>query len=101
MEFVNIKEVLLSFAAPSLLFADALPNTYPLSGEHLALTRGSSWESHGSNEITSAQTNRVKLSRRRALGLHFANYVARSRRRLAQAALDSRDLQDATMSNPE
>lgn len=36
MEFVNMKEVLLSFAAPSLLFADALPNTYPLSGEHLA-----------------------------------------------------------------
>lgn len=101
MEFVNMKEVLLSFAAPSLLFADALPNTYPLSGEHLALTRGSSWESHGRNEITSAQTNRVKLSRRRALGPHFANYAARSRRRLAEAALDSRDLRDATMSNPE
>lgn len=72
-----MKEVLLSSTAPSLLFADALPNTYPLSGEHLALTRGSSWESHGRNEITSAQTNRVKLSRRRALGPHFANYVVR------------------------
>lgn len=49
-----MKEVLLSFAAASPLFADALPNTYPFSGEHLALTRGSSWESHGRNEITSA-----------------------------------------------
>lgn len=78
MEFVNMKEVLLGFAAPSLLFADALPNTYPLSGEHLALTRGGSWESHGCNEINSAQTNRVKLSRRRALGPHFANYGVRS-----------------------
>lgn len=101
MEFVNMKEVLLSFAAPSLLYADALPNTYPLSGEHLALTRGSSWESHRRNEITSAQTNRVKLSRRRALGPPFANYVVRSCRPLTEAVLDSRDLQDATMSNPE
>lgn len=71
MEFINMKEVLLSFAAPALVFADALPNTYPLSGEHLALTRSSSWESHGPNEITSAQTNRVKLSRRRALRAAF------------------------------
>lgn len=73
MEFINMKEVLLSAGVPALLFADALPNTYPLSGEHLALTRGSSWESRGPNEITSAQTNRVKLSRRRALRLRFAN----------------------------
>lgn len=86
MEFVNMKDVLLSSTAPSLLFADALPNTYPLSGEHLALTRGSSWESHRRNEITSAQTNRVKLSRRRALGPHFPNYVAHSRGCLAEAA---------------
>lgn len=67
MEFINMKEVLLSPAAAALLFADALPNTYPLSGEHLALTRGNSWESRRPNEITPAQTNRVKLSRRRAL----------------------------------
>lgn len=66
-----MKEVLLSSAAAFPLFADALPNTYPLSGEHLALTRGGSWESHGRNGITSAQTNRVKLSRRRALGPQF------------------------------
>lgn len=66
-----MKELLLSFASPALLFVDALPNTYPLSGEHLALTRSSSWESHRPNEITSAQTNRVKLSRRRALGAAF------------------------------
>lgn len=64
MEFVNMKEVFLSCIAHSLLFADALPNTYPLSGGHLALTHSSSWESHWCNEITSAQTNRVKLSRR-------------------------------------
>lgn len=53
-----MKEVLLSCSAPSLLpSADALPNAYPLSGERLALTRGSSWELHGRNEITPAQTN--------------------------------------------
>lgn len=71
MAFINMKEVLASLAAPTLVFADALPNTDPLSGERLALTRRSSWESRRPNEITSAQTNRVKLSRRRALRAAF------------------------------
>lgn len=66
-----MKEALLSFGDAALLFADALPNTDPLSGERLALTRGGSWESRRPNEITSAQTNRVKLSRRRALRAAF------------------------------
>lgn len=47
MEFINMKEVLLSRGAAALLFADALPNTYPVSGERLALTGGGSWERRG------------------------------------------------------
>lgn len=66
------------FCAPLTFSTAALPNTHPLSGERLSINTRELLGIAQTNEITSAQTNRVKLSRRRALEPYSANYMAGS-----------------------